>query len=190
MNRRSFLRGLLSLSATAAAGVAIVEPEPVRRFWQVGRGAPVGDQPWTREYLFGYDLMYGNDVARSPAGRMAIAEDFMKHGLLSPEDAVRVFTMPAGNRIAFTRPSIGYDAAWDTPIPADAYLDAKARYGHEAAELQPFVPVDPTPQPQRYEFPIRVIGSREVVVDEEGTRRWAWMESAPIHTARITGIKS
>jgi hypothetical protein len=38
--RRRFL-SLLGLSA-AAVGVELVAPEPVRRFWQVGRNAPVG----------------------------------------------------------------------------------------------------------------------------------------------------
>ena len=43
MNRRDFLK-LLGLGAAASAGiVTLIEPEPVRRFWQVGRNAPIRD---------------------------------------------------------------------------------------------------------------------------------------------------
>jgi hypothetical protein len=41
MNRRGFLKLLGAATAVTAAGVVLVEPEPVRRFWQVGRAAPV-----------------------------------------------------------------------------------------------------------------------------------------------------
>lgn len=43
MDRKAFLKGLVGGVAVAAApGVLLVEPEPVRRYWQVPRGAPVG----------------------------------------------------------------------------------------------------------------------------------------------------
>lgn len=42
MNRRDFLRLLGLGAATTAAGIVLPQVEPVRRFWQVGRNAPVG----------------------------------------------------------------------------------------------------------------------------------------------------
>jgi energy-converting hydrogenase Eha subunit A len=41
IDRRGFLRTLGCGLAAVAAVPLIVEPEPVRRFWQVGRNAPV-----------------------------------------------------------------------------------------------------------------------------------------------------
>lgn len=50
MDRRGFLR-LLSMGAAAtAAGIVLVEPEPVRRYWQVPRNAPVGRADWIPEW--------------------------------------------------------------------------------------------------------------------------------------------
>lgn len=42
MNRRAFLTSLSAITAVSAGGLLV--PEPVRRFWAVGRGAPVGDK--------------------------------------------------------------------------------------------------------------------------------------------------
>ena len=42
MDRRSFLKLLWLGAGATAAGLVLPDVEPVRRYWQVGRGAPVG----------------------------------------------------------------------------------------------------------------------------------------------------
>ena len=158
--RRSFLHGLLSLGATAATGIA-----------------------------HGYTYDPGAQAFTLDSRGHALAEEMAKHGM-PPGEAFSL--MMADTRGIAVEPD-GCPTLWREQERAGLlapYLDAKARYGHEAAELQPFVPIDPTPQSQRYDFPVRTVGSREVVIDEEGTRRWVWVESVPIHTARITGVRS
>lgn len=42
LRRRAFLKLLAGTAGATAAGLVLPEVEPVRRWWQVGRGAPVG----------------------------------------------------------------------------------------------------------------------------------------------------
>lgn len=42
MDRRAFLKALGLGAAATAAGLALPEPEPIRRYWAVPRSAPVG----------------------------------------------------------------------------------------------------------------------------------------------------
>lgn len=67
MNRRDFLRSLAAGAATTAAGIvlpelALLEPEPVRRFWQVPRG-PVIRRRESALYWYATDLGFDQGSA-------------------------------------------------------------------------------------------------------------------------------
>lgn len=53
MDRRAFLKLLAGTAGATAAGLVLPEVEPVRRWWQVGRGAPVGER--SDRYVMGID---------------------------------------------------------------------------------------------------------------------------------------
>ncbi len=76
IDRRSFLRTLgLGLGAVAVAPL-IVEAEPARRFWQVGRAAPVGHRA-------------GDIVSVRIGGREFLVDQEASVRLFSPDDGYR-----------------------------------------------------------------------------------------------------
>jgi len=113
MRRRDFLRAL-GLGTVAAAAPAVLTPE--RRMWFVPSSAPVGSGlesvtvPLRSGQAFRYPVYLGLPVSgggaseaahqSTLAGRLQLAEDMQRAGLLDPPEPLQLLPMPAEFRDA------------------------------------------------------------------------------------------
>lgn len=108
MNRRTFIKSLGSGLLVAAAAPVLAEVEPVRRFWQVGRNAPVG-RPNTWDMLSDRLIVYGSDGIPHEYDRKDVPRELWpEHGYTFTPSSPLTFEMhgtvgPGETSAAWTR---------------------------------------------------------------------------------------